>query len=247
MTEDILTVMWKERKGLLRVQGSLAKTVLSFAVPVLMIAILMPLQLGEDWVEAAWSLLASIIIPLILVGIVVPQAFAGERERHTLETLLASRLPDRAILFGKVLLAVAYGWGMTMAVLLVALIPVNLVHWAGRILVYRPEVALANLLVSLLMAALIANLGVLVSLRSATAQGAQQVLISLLLVPLLVLQVIPMILLSVVPNGRELLRQWLSVDLTTVVLVVIAVLVVMNASLLLAAMARFKRSRLCLD
>lgn len=247
MTEDILTVMWKERKGLLRVQGSLARTVLSFAVPVLMIAILMPLQLGKDWVEAAWSLLASIVIPLILVGIVIPQAFAGERERHTLETLLASRLPDRAILWGKVLLAVAYGWGMTMAVLLAALIPVNLMHWAGRILVYRAEVALANLLVSFLMSALIANLGVLVSLRSATAQGAQQVLISVLLVPLLVLQVIPMILLSVVPNGRELLKEWLSVDLTSVVLVVIAVLVVMNAGLLLAAMARFKRSRLHLD
>ena len=69
-------------------------------------------------------------------------------------------------------------------------------------------------------------------------------LISVLLVPLMVLQVIPMILLSVVANGRDLLKEWLSVDLTSVVLVAISVLVVMNAGLLLATMARFKRSRL---
>ena len=87
--------------------------VLTFAVPVLMVAIYMPLQFGEKWVDGAWSLVTCIVIPLILVGIVIPQSFAGERERHTLETLLASRLPDRAIPWGKVLLAVAYGWGMT--------------------------------------------------------------------------------------------------------------------------------------
>jgi ABC-2 type transport system permease protein len=247
MFDDILTVMWKERKGLLRVQGSPAKTLLTLLVPVVMIAIVMPLQMGEGWTEDAWPVLAAIVIPLIVVGVTIPQSFAGERERHTLETLLASRLPDRAILFGKVILAVAYGWGMTLIVLLVGLVPVNLLHWPGHIVVYEPAIALATVCVSLLMSGLMANLGVLVSLRSETAQGAQQALIAMLLIPLMTLQVVPMILMSVVPGGREILKQWLSIDFTPVFIGVIAVLVVLNVGLLLAAMARFQRSRLYLD
>lgn len=247
MIDDILTVMWKERKGLLRIQGSLTKTLLSILVPVLVIAIVMPIQMGEEWVGAAWPLMAAIIIPLIVVGITIPQSFAGERERHTLETLLASRLPDRAILFGKVGLAVAYGWGVTLLVLLVSLIPVNILHWEGRLLVFRPDVALAVVAVSLLLAGMMASLGILISLRSATAQGAQQVLISVLLVPMLVLQIVPMLFLSVIPNGRELLKQALSVEFSHVALVMVAVLLVLNVGFFLAAMARFQRSRLCLD
>jgi ABC-2 type transport system permease protein len=209
-----------------------------------MIAVVMPLQMGEEWLDAAWSLVGSILIPFILVGITIPESFAGERERHTLDTLLASRLPDRAILFGKVGLAVVYGWGMTLVVLVVSLVTVNLLKWDGQVMFYKPIVALADVLVSLLIAGLVANLGVLISLRSETAQGAQQALMSALLVPLLLLQVTPAVMLSVVPDGREILKEWLSVDFTQVVLVLTAALLVVNVGLLLAAMARFQRARL---
>jgi ABC-2 type transport system permease protein len=244
MFDDIKTVMWKERKGLFRVQGSRARAILTVLVPVVMIAVVMPLQMGEEWLDAAWSLVGSILIPFILVGITIPESFAGERERHTLDTLLASRLPDRAILFGKVGLAVAYGWGMTLVVLIVSLVVVNLLHWDGQVMFYKPIVALADVAVSLLIASLVANLGVLISLRSETAQGAQQALMSALMVPLLVLQVTPAVMLSVVPNGREILKEWLSVDFTQVVLILTAALLVVNVGLLLAAMARFQRARL---
>jgi len=213
-------------------------------IPVVMIAVVMPLQLGEEWLDAAWSLVGSIFIPFILVGITIPESFAGERERHTLDTLLASRLPDRAILFGKVGLSVAYGWGMTLVVLVVSLVTVNLLHWDGQVMFYKPIVALADVVVSLLIAGLVANLGVLISLRSETAQGAQQALMSALLVPLLVLQVTPAVMFSVVPDGREILEKWLSVDFTQVVLILTAALLVVNVGLLLAAMVRFQRARL---
>jgi hypothetical protein len=117
MLGDIWTVMWKERKGLLRIRGSRTRALLTLLVPVLMIAMVAPLQLGREWVDGAWSLVGAFLIPMILIGITIPESFAGERERHTLETLLASRLPDRAILFGKVGLAVAYGWIMTLLAL----------------------------------------------------------------------------------------------------------------------------------
>jgi ABC-2 type transport system permease protein len=247
MVGDIWTVMWKERKGLLRIKGSRARALLTILVPVLMIAIVAPLQLGREWVDGAWSIVGAFLIPMMLIGITIPESFAGERERHTLETLLASRLPDRAILFGKLGLAVAYGWAMTLLALGVSLVPVNVVHWDGELILFRPAFALADVLLSLLVAGVMANLGVIISLRSETAQGAQQLLMMVLLVPLMALQLVPMLLLSVVPNGRELLRQWLSVDFSAVIIVAVAVLVAANAALLVVVMARFQRARLCLD
>jgi len=247
MLEDLLAVIWKERKGLLRMQGSVGRTLLSLVVPILMIGIVLPLQMGREWLETAWSLLAVFLIPVIVVGMAVPQSFAGERERHTLETLLASRLPDRAILFGKLLLAVAYGWGMTLAVLLLSMVLANLFHWSGQFLFYRPLMALAGVVLSLLTSGLTATLGVLISLRAATAQGAQQTLIMILLVPLIVLQVVPFVLMSVVPDGMDRLQGWLSVPLWQAVLVLVLVLVGLNLVTLLLAMARFQRARLALD
>ena len=69
----------------------------------------------------------------------IPESFAGERERHTLGTLLASRLPDHAILLGKVAVAVGYAWVMTLMLLLVSLVVVNVTPWDGQVLLYASE------------------------------------------------------------------------------------------------------------
>ncbi len=247
MTADLLTVLWKDSRGLFRVQGSRSRALLTILVPVIMIGIVLPLQMGEDWLTTAWPLMASIVIPLITVGTSIPEAFAGERERHTLPTLLASRLPDRAILFGKWALGVGYGWLMTLATLLVSAAVVNIVYWDGQIAFYRADMALAHVVISLLFAGFVASLGVLISLRASTAQGAQQALISALLIPLMVLQIGPMLLLSVIPNGRDILSQITSLNFTHVALITAGVLLLLNAGVLLAAMARFKRARLILS
>jgi ABC-2 type transport system permease protein len=247
MFDDLMTVMWKEQKSLLRSQGSNKKTLLSIFFPVLMLAIVFPLQMSEEWTGAAWSLVAAFLIPMITIGIVVPQAFAGEREKHTLETLLASRLPDQAILFGKLLTAVAAGWGLTLLVMAVSLIPANLLSWTGRVRVFDLDIALADFFVSLLISGAMASLGVLVSLRSKTAQGAQQTLIAALMIPLVILQLVPMLLLSAIPGGRDILQQVLSINFSHFTLVVAGILLVLNVGLLLAAMNRFQRSRLSSD
>ena len=100
MLDDILTVMWKERKGLFRFRGSRSRFLLTLLSPVFF-AIFQPLRDGAAWVEQEQSVVLSAMVSVLLVAITVPDSFAGERERHTLGTLLASRLPDRAILFGK--------------------------------------------------------------------------------------------------------------------------------------------------
>jgi ABC-2 type transport system permease protein len=245
MLADVLTVMWKERKGLLRYQGSRARAMLGLLIPMAMLGIYLPLQIGRALVEGPWSLLASVFIPMMMVGMTIPESFAGERERHTLGTLLASRLPDRAILCGKVAVAVGYAWGMTLMLLLVSLVMVNVVHWDGQVLLYTPIMALANVAFSLLIASLVAGLGVLISLRAATVQEAQQKLMAATLFPLVFLQMIPLLLLNVVPGGRAYLKEIVAAaNPAHIILIVVTVLVVLDLGLFVAAVARFKRARL---
>lgn len=244
---DILTVMWKERKGLFRQRGSRARGAFTLLVPTAMITILLPLQIGADWVDTYWSVIACVIIPLLVVGTTIPESFAGERERHTLATLLASRLSDRAILFGKIATAVAYAWGVTLAALLISLVTVNAAHWEGQLLLFTPGIILADVVLSLLLAGIMAGLGVLISLRSATVQGATQALMAITLTPLLVLQIAGFLVLQARQEWFDSFIESLgAVNVTQLILIIAAVLAAVCAGLLWAAMARFQRARLIL-
>jgi ABC-2 type transport system permease protein len=247
MFEDIKTVIWKDKKGLLTIQGSRSRALLTYLLPTFMIAIIMPIQQGIEYLDTAWSLIGSLIVPLLLVGTTIPESFAGERERQTLPTLLASRLPDRAILFGKWGLCVVFGWIMSLIILFVSLVVVNVMNWDGRILLFKPSIFLLNLGLSLLLSALMASLGVFISLRAEKVQTAQQTLIFIFLVPIMLLQAVPMIMMSVVPNGREILERFFATDFTLIGILAFSLLFLVNAGLLWGAMARFQRSRLLLD
>lgn len=247
MIEDILTVIWKERKGLLHHKRDRIRAVLTIVVPVISIAVVMPMIMGPDWLTTGWPLMADVAFPLIIVGMTIPDSFAGERERHTLATLLASRLPDRAILLGKLGVSIAYGWAITLVTLLPGAVTVNVMHWDGRIMFYKPILVLAHLAVSLLMSGFVAGLGILISLRSATVQGAQQALFGVLLLPLSLLQLAPMLMLSVVPNGGALLRAFLeTVSSPSFVAAALTLWLVVDLVLLTVTVARFQRSRLIL-
>lgn len=69
-----------------------------------------PLLLGGFAAGSLLVPLAWAALPITLAGAMITDAIAGERERQTLETLLASRLPGRAILLGKVAAITLLGW-----------------------------------------------------------------------------------------------------------------------------------------
>ncbi len=117
MLTDVWTVMRKELQEAFNFGDRVGKFGLLFMI--LSFGILLPWQMGKSWVESPITLIYWSWVPLFLVNAVVADSFAGERERHTPETLLASRLADQAILFGKLLAALAYGVGLTWASLLV--------------------------------------------------------------------------------------------------------------------------------
>jgi ABC-2 type transport system permease protein len=237
MIDDILSVIWKERKSQFRVRGSRMRFLLMLASPALL-ATVFPITWGPDWLAQVPPLIISALTSVILVAVMVPESVAGERERHTLETLLASRLPDRAILVGKLLVPLAVGWGVAILSLVISLVVVNVAHWEGKLLFFTLPVGLGSLALSFLMAVLTAGAGIFISLRTATAQEATQILTAIIIIPPMLLQVVPLLF-------RDQMRQFLdTVNGTQLLVIVLAVLVVLDVAVLLAAVARFQRARL---
>lgn len=245
MIADIWTVIWKEWRELLFQRGSLRGIMLSLLPSVVLFGIILPSQLGRFWVESPLPLGLWGWLPMLPVTAVIADAFAGERERHTLETLLASPLSEQAILFGKVAAVVGYAWVLTLIILLVGLVTVNFVDGNGELLLYSATTTLGGVVLCLLTATLAASTGVVVSLRAATVrQAAQQLVFASI-----ALTWIPVFGFGLLPNEwqERLLKSLMSANATQIFLMIVIVLVVLDVGLLLVAMALFQRSRLILD
>ena len=183
-------------------------------------------------------------LPVFLVSNFIADSFAGERERGTLETLLATPLPDYAIFVGKVLAGVTYAWGYTLLVLVASLVTSGLV----RGVMLAPFTVLTTLVGALLMAVLIGTFGALVSIRARSVRSAQQ----MLGLPLMALFL--GIGFGVPALARILPRTWLvqlapllhQVTGRTAIGLTLLLLVLIDGGLLAIALQRFQRSRLIL-
>jgi ABC-2 type transport system permease protein len=242
--KDIITIVKKEWKEILLQSQGFRGGRLGLLFFVAVFGVLLPLQTGREWINSPTNLFIWGWIPFLLVSGVVADSFAGERERHTLETLLASRLSDRSILTGKLLAALGYGWGITMLSLLIALITINIAYGKGELLIFSWRMAFGIIGISLLVSSLAAGLGVLISLRAATVRQAQQTFSMAFFIFF-----IPFFLLPVLPEEWKIrVGELLSrADPQSAVLIVMGVLVVIDVALFLAAAARFQRTRLILD
>jgi ABC-2 type transport system permease protein len=188
---DVWTVMRKEWLEWMATPGCMIQPL----VVVIIFGVFAPLLAGSLWLEYpiiqwVWSWL-----PLALSAGMVADTFAGERERDTLEALLASRLPDRAIVLGKVAAVAAYGWAITFACWLAGWITVRAAFASAFASAFNsavgampaPAYVLAwPLLLSGLGAWFIACVGVLISLRAQSVRQAQQMLSVAMLGTLLV-------------------------------------------------------------
>jgi ABC-2 type transport system permease protein len=242
---DVLTVAWKEWRELLQLGGSHRGGRFSLVILIAVFGVFLPLQSGAGWVQSPATVFYWGWVPLMLVGSAIADSFAGERERHTLETLLASRLPDRAILLGKMLAAVAYGWGLVIVMLLLSLVTVNVAARTGPLLMFPWRFAVGAPLLALLGAGLAATAGVLVSLRAQTVRQAAQTLnvgvLLLVFIPVLGVQALP-------DSWTSQLGAWVMANgVDGVLWLSAALLALLDVALLFAAFARFRRARLVLD
>ena len=243
MWADITAVFWKEWKEILTWGGTRSK--LNLIITAAIFGVFLPLQTGRIWVEEPLFLIMWVWLPVLLVTTTIADAIAGERERHTLETLLASRLADSAILLGKMAAGATYGLAITWLNMVLGIITVNIAFGAGKVIFYKPAILVVTLAFSLLAAALAAGAGVLVSLRASTVRQAQQtlslVVMLLLFVPIFGLQALP------AATQAQVIQMLEGLKLLPTALSAGGVLLVIDIALILAALARFKRSQLILD
>ena len=246
MIADIGAVMWKEWRELFATRGNFWRNgPWNLIIALGVFGIFLPLQFSDLWLTSIWTVFWIVFVTSFWTVGYIADSFAGERERHTLETLLASRLSDASILLGKLGAVVGYVWAQVLASLLLGMVTVNLIRWEGHFRFYRTSVAVGAVGTGLLGAGLMAGLGILLSLHAPTARLAQQ----RLLIPITLIIMLPSLVTLILPadQQQQLFRAFVEADMTTVVLAILGGLLVVDTGLIALALARFQRSRLVID
>lgn len=161
----------------------------------------------------------TLIVPLVVVMVLATDAIAGERDRGTLEALLLAPVTDRELLVAKLGSALVPALAVSAGSQLVYLVITDLMMWpiAHGLLLPTPHWLLIAFWLGPTLSAAALSLAVLISARSRTVQGAQQVA---------GLAVLPTVALVVGQfTGLLFLSTWLSL-VTGVVLLAIAGLLV---------------------
>jgi len=130
-----------------------------------------------------------LIIPLMAASVVAADSFAGEKERKTVEALLATPLADSELLLGKILVSFIPSMAVTVISFLTYSTVVNVISsvlLGGRILL--PNLVWLMLILGLSPSIAIAAIGltVIISARVKGVREAQQIS-ALLLIPIFVL------------------------------------------------------------
>ncbi len=243
---DVTTVMVKEMRELVdSLTGGSRAQLIAMAVIGIFFGVVAPLRQGAAWYTDATAPFSYAFIGMVLLMQPIADVFAGERERHTLETLLATRLDDSSILVGKLLGVLAPAWLATAFVYLVAIVATNVQFGHGHLLLPPLWSAAATLATIVLVPGLLAAIGINASMRANTVRKAAQML-GLFVMALVF---VPMIASRILPRG------WLTslmVALEThtpaqVGLAIGAGLLVLDLGIVALALARFRRGRLALD
>ena len=174
MRDDILTVAWKEliemRPGR-RGQGQ--RSTAAMALVTLIVAVAIPFSAGSASFGGIGVLCIGLMVASMWVLTSVPDAFAGERDRRTLETLLATRLPADAILLGKLLASVVVAASLGAVALVLAVVASDV----GTVVHGDPGDPLSvpwqdmglGVVLTVLVAFAMGNLCILVALRASSA------------------------------------------------------------------------------
>lgn len=242
---DTRTVVWKEWQELLdQVMGSKAGLI-GLIVMVLFFGVFSPYASGPASVTSPMLMFNLPFLAAMLVIQPVVDAFAGERERHTLETLLASPLDDSAILLGKLVAAVLPAWLFAAVAFVLSLATASLFYGGGALILPPAWLAAGSAVGVVFLPLLFATLGVFVSLKTSTVRQAAQafgaMLIGLLVGPVVVVQMLP--------DGvrARLFAPFAALSPMRLVALAAVVLALLCALVLLGAVRRFRRGRLNLD
>lgn len=226
---EVITVMRKEFVEMFGDRHSVFGAVIQTSILIVLCGIIVP---GDDpsvWSDAGTVAILYAVFPAILSATFAADSFAGERERGTMETLLATPVCERSLFMGKVLTAIllatlgavlAITTGVVSATIAGGALPEGLT--ACRIIVV--------LFGSLGYSSLTAVVATQISMSVAVARSAQQMssMISIVITATLTL----------VLRRFNLDLNWYTLPQVT------GVLLAIGAAFLVAGDARFKRQNI---
>lgn len=252
MIHDIRAVLWKEWRALMREPGGW--TVSGWRSSLwAMAAIGIWFGIGYRPISF-WSVGAGFVamggVVLVLMQM-APDSVAGERERHTLDTLLSTNVSGPALYLGKAGAATCYGYAMGVIVLLAALVTSTIRRGETAPLLLQPLELAAALAAGLPVILLAALVGVWISARSETVRQAQQTLVTLLIALGLGPALLGSLLLLLIPREGDP-PEWLRSILVPVIelgahtwsLIAVGLVLVLNVVVLWVGLRSFERERL---
>jgi ABC-2 type transport system permease protein len=245
MIDDIRTMIWKEWKETLLQRNLSRKEVLARCAVALGVLALLIWRAGPLIRTTPQAFLMPSFLPFFFLIAIVADSFAGERERHTLETLLASRLSDGAILLGKLAAAVLLMWAVVVVAVVTGLLSANFINNTGGSRFLPLNAITAFLVFYFLLASLIGCVGVLVSLRAATVRQAMQILnIALMVTGFGIIYAFA----TLPPElKKSLMQAFAPENLHRTEVLAALTLLGLNIIVFVAARMRFRRDQLILD
>ncbi len=199
MANDIWTILWRDLRGYRAQFDEPRRLILGLCASIILL-IVAELLVGIHGIFASANPVLLIWIwcwlPLGSAVTLSTDAIAGERERHTLESLLATRIPVRALLIGKTLSITIQSWISAFLLVLGALAAINLAAaWQGNFVILPRSVFLFGPLVSFLITLLGTLVAFLFSMGAPTVRQANlRIVIVTTMLPVVVM--IPLALLG---------------------------------------------------
>lgn len=168
---DTWTVYCKEMREAFGDRHSMRGAMLQAAICIVLTGIIVPATQPSVLVSASSMLMLYVVFPATFAATLAADAFAGERERQTIETLFATPLDDRSIFFGKAATSVTFVVAVS-ALSLGAGILTSLVVRSG--VTVTAEMILGTLMAAFSAAFLVAALAIAISVKVHVARAAQQ-------------------------------------------------------------------------
>jgi ABC-2 type transport system permease protein len=169
---DTLTVFSKEMREVFGNRQSFRGALLQAGISILLTGIVVPATDPTVWTVVTTAMMLYVVFPSTLAATMAADAFAGESERGTLETLLSTPLSDQSIFVGKTAAAVFFVVFISLCSILAGYATAAI---SGQLPSHIPLLLFAGVLGGAFAGGLlISAVAAAISVRTSVARSAQQ-------------------------------------------------------------------------
>ena len=172
---DLVTMLQKEVREIIGERQSRRGGLVQAVVIIAVMGVFYPASTARFWLSPhPLAVVYFAFFPGMLAVTIAADAFAGERERKTLETLLATPLGEWAILLGKACAAILWALTISAVAFTCAVVTVNVTARPPGIFLPAPELVAAAFGGALASSGLLTAIAIVMSMRIPVARSAQQ-------------------------------------------------------------------------